>query len=310
MPGSVSPWNSKEWEKHVQLLLKRRYAHPPGSYQHVPDTVHGDYGVEGFGSDGTAYQCYAAQDWVSAEDLVGKQKNKVTSDIGKFIRNESSLVRLFGAVKISIWNFVVPYWSNKELVEHASKKAAEVGKLSLTHVATSFRISILTEEDFAVEKQLLANLDLHKFNAVTPSIDPTKLSAWMDRKKNLQLVANLRRKAQILIRAKSEQLRERFEVRTVANYIGGNVVLGRLEQELPETYSTVMALKSTREANLESESALTHRVPSEFFEKTLEEYRELMADIPGIGLSAADTLAREAVSDWLLRCPLDFPDAE
>jgi hypothetical protein len=52
MPGSVTPWNSKEWEKHIQLLLKRRYAHPPGSYQHVPDTVRGDGGIEGFALQG------------------------------------------------------------------------------------------------------------------------------------------------------------------------------------------------------------------------------------------------------------------
>jgi hypothetical protein len=306
MPGSVVPWNSKEWEKHVQLLLKRRYAHPPGSYQHVPDTVRGDHGVEGFALDGTAYQCYAAQDWVTAEELLTKQRNKITKDIGKFIRNETGLALLFGALRICIWNLVVPYWNNKELIEHANDKAAVVEKLKLQHVATTFHISILTEEDFAAENQLLANLNLHKFNAVAPSIAPAKLAEWMDRKKNLQLVSNLRRKAEILGQGKSNDSKEKFEARIVANYIGGNIVLGRLERELPETYGSIEEYKTTREANLETESFVTNRVPAEFFERTLEQYREEISRVPGIGPSAADTIAREAVADWLLRCPMDF----
>jgi hypothetical protein len=213
MQSSVSPWNPKEWEKHVQLLLKRRYARPPGSYQHVPDTVGGDHGIEGFATDGTAYQCYAAQDWVTAEELLTKQKYKITKDIAKFIRNETVLASLLGAVKISIWNLVVPYWNDKALIRHANEKAAHVEKQMLQHVATTFRISILTEEDFAAEKQLLANLNLHKFNAAAPSITPVKLTEWMDRKRNLQMVSNLRRKAEALGQGKSQDAREKFEAR-------------------------------------------------------------------------------------------------
>jgi hypothetical protein len=36
MPGDTRPWNSKEWEKHVQRLLKQRYCKPPGTYRIRP----------------------------------------------------------------------------------------------------------------------------------------------------------------------------------------------------------------------------------------------------------------------------------
>ena len=104
MAGDARPWNPKEWEKHVQLLLKKRYAHPPGTYQEVPDTVKGDCGVEGFAQDGTAYQCYSAQQWINPEDLLKKQKNKISADIAKFIKNADELCKLFGEVKIAQWN--------------------------------------------------------------------------------------------------------------------------------------------------------------------------------------------------------------
>jgi hypothetical protein len=306
MPGNPRSWNPKEWEKHVQLLLKRRYAYLPGSYQHVPDTVGGDWGVEGFAIDGSAYQCYAAQEWVTADELLTKQKNKMTSDIAKFIANETELATLFGTVRVSVWNLVVPYWNNKELIQHASKKAGEVEKLKLKHAADTFHISILTEDDFVVEVQLLANLNLHKFNLPAPSIAPEKLAQWMERKRNLHLVSNLRRKVELLGQGKSQESKEKFQARIVANYIGGNIVLGRLERELPDTFGKVVEYKATREANLETESFVTSKVPSEFFATTLQEYREEISKVPGIGPSAADTIAHEAVSDWLLRCPMDF----
>lgn len=248
----------------------------------------------------------STSEWVTAEELLTKQKNKLTSDIGKFIRNEVELASLFGAIKICIWNLVVPYWNDKALIGHASDKAEMVKRLKLPHAASTFRISILTEEDFVVENQLLANMDLHKFNVAAPSIAPAKLIQWMERKKNLRLVSNLRRKAEVLGQGKSADSKEKFQANIVANYIGGNIVLGRLERELPETYGRVIEYKTVREANLETESFVTQRVPSQFFESTLEQYRQEISKVPGIGLSAADTIAREAVADWLLRCSMDF----
>lgn len=308
MPGHPRTWISKDWENHIHLLLKRRYAHPPGSYQQVPDTVGGDWGIEGYSIDGTAYQCYAAQEWISAAELLTRQKNKITSDIGKFIRNEDDLWSVFQPLRIRLWNFVVPYWNDKELIRHANKKAGEVEERKLKHVAKQFRISILTQDDFAGEVQILASLGLHKFNPGAPSIAASELEQWMKRKTNLQLVNNLRRKAELLGEGKSQDAKEKFQARMVANYIGGNIVLGRLERELPETHYKVAEYKATREANLETEAFLTSTstVPSDFFNITLQQYREEISKVPGIGSLAADIIAREAVSDWLLRCPMDF----
>jgi hypothetical protein len=304
MPGDPRLWNPKRWEEHIQLLLKRRYS--PGHYQHVPDTVGGDLGVEGFATDGSAYQCYAAQECVTAAELLHKQKNKITADIGKFKNNEAKLVALFGTLRISIWNLVVPYWNDKELIQHATKKALEVRELNLMHVADAFRISILTQDDFAVEAQLLAHLNLLRFDVAAPPVAPRKLAEWMDRRANLELVSNLRHKAELLAQGRSQDQREVLQARIVANYIGGNLVLGRLERDLPETYAKIADCKAGKEANLEAESIITNKVPAEFFESTLQRYREEVAAVPGIGPNAANTLAWEAVSDWVLRCPMRF----
>ncbi|MFZ0662382.1 MAG: hypothetical protein WAM66_06785 [Acidobacteriaceae bacterium] len=306
MPGDARPWSTAEWENHIQLLLKKRYAHPTGSYQQISATVHGDCGLEGFAVDRTAYQCYAAQECMNSQQLYTKQRNKITTDIGKFIKNENALLEILGGIRIGFWNFVVPYWTDKELLKHAATKTNEVRALKLKHADEDFRISILTAEDFAIEAQLLARIDLYKFDPQTPSVSSENLSMWMTGTANLDLVKNLARKAALIGAGKSEISRNRFQARMAANYIGGNIVLGQLEQELPETYGKVIDFKTQREADLEAESFSTNKVPSEFFESTLQQYRSELANIPGISPRTAATLAKEAVADWLFRCPMDF----
>ncbi len=126
MPGDASPWDPNAWEKHIQRVLKLRYSQRVGTYQHIPAEIGGDYGLEGFAADGTAYQCYACQTWTDSAFLLKKQKTKMTADIGKLIKNEANLLKILGDIRIGIWNFVLPFWNDKELLMHANKKTEEV----------------------------------------------------------------------------------------------------------------------------------------------------------------------------------------
>jgi hypothetical protein len=67
-----------------------------------------------------------------------------------------------------------------------------------------------------------------------------------------------------------------------------------------------MEKKLDREGTLETESFSTTQVPADFFESTLSEYKSELTTVAGISTRVADVLAREAVSDWLLRCPMEF----
>ena len=145
MPGDSRPWKPKAWEQYVQRLLKRHYASPPGTYQEVPDTVKGDGGIEGFAADRHRVPVLRSSRMEYRPHLFLKhQKNKITEDIGKFIKNKAPCEKLFGTIKIGHWNFVVPYWNDKELKKHANDKADLVRSKGLRHVGTNFLISILT----------------------------------------------------------------------------------------------------------------------------------------------------------------------
>src|SRR5262249_33494795 len=162
------------------------------------------------------------------------------------------------------------------------------------HVANGFRISILTEEDFAVEVQLLANLRVYQFDLAAPPVSPAALAQWMEDESKLELVANLSRKAAFIGGGKSQERKALFQARMVPNYIQGNTLLSRLQQELPETYAKVIEYKVSREANLEAETFSTTRVPADFLESTLVDYRSELIELPGISRRVANALAHEA----------------
>jgi len=306
MPGDATPWDPNDWEKHIQRALKLRYAQPVGTYQHIAAESGGDFGIEGFAADGTAYQCYAGQNWADSAFLLRKQKGKMTADIGKLIKNEAELLKILGNIRIGIWNFVLPFWNNKDLLVHARKKEEDVRKRNPQHVTKDFRISVVTGEDFAMEIKALANLDLYQFDVKEIPDSVAGVAKWLDDNKGLEMAENLTRKSTIIAHGRSEKMRQKFLNQMVKDYIDGQVVLGKLELELPEVYENVIRRKTFRESELETECLTNTSVPGEFFNATLSGYKSQLRGVSGISPHAADVLAREAVSDWLLRCPLEF----
>jgi hypothetical protein len=308
VPGDFTFWGTNEWDDHVQRLLKRRYK--DGSYQQIPAETHGDCGLEGFSSDGSAYQCYSAQNYTNPKQLYEKQRGKITDDVGKFLANEKQLTEILGSVKIKRWKLVVPYWMNKDLIKHAKMKEKFVRKAKPHHVTEDFEILIVTGDDFAIEKQELASAGIHGFDAAPASIPDQSLDEWLRNASNLLLVSNLNRKTSLIGIGRSKRFVERFRARVAKNFIAGSVVLGRLEKELPETYKRVLELKQQKEDDLDTETLTCNTVPAGFFDQTLQDFQARLIATPGLTARAAGALANEAIADWLLRCPLDFEDID
>jgi len=215
-------------------------------------------------------------------------------------------LKILGKIRIGIWNFVLPFWNNKELLIHANKKAEEVRRRDPRHVTKDFRIAVITAEEFALEVKALANKDLYQFDVKEIPDTVSNVAKWFDENRGLVMAENLTRKSTVIAQGKSERMRLNFLNQMVKDYIGGQVVLGRLELELPEVYENVILRKTFRENELETECVTNTSVPGEFFNATLNAYKSTLRGISGISPHAADVLAREAVSDWLLRCPLEF----
>jgi hypothetical protein len=230
----------------------------------------------------------------------------MTVDLGKLVDNEEELLTILGKIRIRLWNFVLPFWNDKELLKHARNKETEVRKKKKKHIKEDFQISVITGDEFLVEKQMLAKQNLYQFDVKVLPETVITAAKWMHQNAGLNLVKNLTRKATIIAKGKSAKMREKFLNQMVKDYTAGSVVLSKLEQEMPEVYEEVMKKKTDREGELETASVTRSLVPGEFFDATLAQYKTELRGVSGISPRAVDILAREAVSDWLLRCPLEF----
>lgn len=300
-------WEGLEWQKHIQLLLKRHYG--PDSYQDIPDKHVGDYGLEGFSTrDCVAYQCYAAVEPLTTDELFKKQRSKISADIKKFIDNSNDLIGVFGNINIKCWILVVPRHESALLLKHGEKKASEVRKVNLSYVGEGFRISIVTEDYFAVEAATLRQNNLSIID-VDETIDNDELEQWVAKQKG-DLIVNLERKINKIthVRLGNNQLLFRNEM--IKRFVEGQNIITNLHDNYPDIYNTLLKCKGNREKLLALESLINQDVPASMLKDSLGRYKdELVGAVKGVTPQTIERLMYEGVADWLMRCPLDFPEA-
>ncbi|PZV23334.1 MAG: hypothetical protein DCF12_19210 [Snowella sp.] len=304
---SIQEWSGEEWEKLIQRLLKRHHGHT--NYQEVPAKHGGDLGLEGFSTNGFAYQCYAAQGQRDTKSLYEAQRDKITTDINKFINNGSDLMRLFGDIIICRWCLVVPIYESKQLLEHATKKTQQVLARNLPYVAPDFRIMIVTYQNFEKEIQELATAGVLKIDTTLENIkvEPEIVEQWLSDNSDGELLNKLDFKSRKIKNLVAAQKTEAFKNQIANNYLIGQNLLSELNKKFPDLYSRIKNCKITYETNLALKSLLNTHSPNTHLDNILNEYsNQLSKEIPNLSSSHIQILCYEAISDWLMRCPLDF----
>ena len=305
MPGQEWGYGPEEWQERIILLLKRRYG--ATGFQEIPDRDRGDYGLEGFARDGSVYQCYAAEEPISNSDLYVKQRKKITDDLNKFKDNKDGLIKIFGPTRISYWVLVVPRWGSKKLLKHAEKKAEEIRNANLPYVADGFCVHIATEDYFAVERQSLLSVGLAKIQVDPDELETTAVNDWSE--ENDKSIKTLDRKIGKLNPSLDKNSKFKLRDNFIKYYIEGQNVLEKLHSDYSDLYVGVRRLKNNREKFLETSSLIPTGAPADTFHGALSEFKsDLTGEVKGLSNNMVVTLGHEAVSDWLLRCPLDFPE--
>jgi hypothetical protein len=299
-------WDGEEWEKRIQSLLKRYYG--PSNYQELPARHGGDFGIEGYSTDGCAYQCYAKQEPCTTLELYESQRDKITVDIGKFISNKTSLTTLFGSTMIRRWILIVPRYESSKLAQHASKKAGEVLEKGLPYISSDFKIMVSTDSPFEKEINELTSsgvLDV-EVNPERITVREKDRNSWSITNDNL--VVNLHAKANRIPKLSTDNKKtEIFKNEMMDNYLRGQNLLGEFNENFPDLYVKINKCKQAYERHLQMISLVMEEQPSTHFLKTTEEYSfELQKSVPNLPPEIITMLKLEAISDWLMRCPLDF----
>ena len=294
-------YEGEEWETYIQLLLKRHYKL---NYQEVPAKHKGDFGIEGYSSCGAVFQCYASEA-CETNLRYEAQRDKITTDIGKFIKNKAEFIKLFGNTVINRWILLVPVFDSALLVQHASKKAKVVLDLDLPYVSNDFKIFIETDDYFAKERNELANAGVIDINLPDAEISSENRDEWLNL--NDGLVKKLDIKGQKIFSLTSSDKIESFKRLIIDQYLVGQNLLNYLSNNYPDLYVSLSNYKLTYENELTMNSLINDSPSNIFFRQTHKEYEQNIKSVtPNLSSTIIKKLSLEAISDWLMRCPLDF----
>jgi hypothetical protein len=305
LAAQVSRLSGDDWQNWANKLLTCHYG--PTNYQKVPDNDRGDSGIEGFTIDeGHAYQAYGCEgEPLKTADRYEKQRDKLTADIGKFILNSKALQRIFGTVKITRWALLVPYYDSKEIVIHAAKKTEEVVAARLPYVADTFRVSICHEEDFLIARDKLINAGTTTLQVTFDPATAEQVTQWVS--SNDDLSSTLEDKLRRLPTLRSDAERRTFHDKVLRWYLEGQAVMEGLRL-YPDIFEKIVRTKSHRE-NFLVMAAIGGLTPHEILKSSIQGFLyDLRKEVRELHSFSVESLAYEAAADWLLRCPLNFPE--
>lgn len=283
-----------EWQQHFFDLLP--FMHGIAHYTRVPDVDLGDAGLEAFSDDGNAYQCFADQGSNTLTQRYEKQRNKITVDLKKF-SNVAKVAPIVGDQKIARWVLVVPRSDTKKLTAFCNKKTKEIRALNLPYVAADFKVTVVDQTDLrSFERQSTVALIRLQAGAVDAGDAAERVKT---------LLPNLEKKL-LFVYPDDVERNIRREKLLVMNAVGENF-LQDLRDAYPQTYESVRSAIRSREQRLVAVGPANQATPRDVFDAELNDLEEVVRRDNGL-LDAANrtTIVIGAVTDWLLRCPLDF----
>lgn len=283
-------------------LLALKYAE--GDFQRIPAKHGGDFGIECFvRSQGYAYQCYAASEPSETKKLYEAQRDKITTDIGKFCANKSELSRVFGLHKIRCWILVVPTFESAQLVGHAAIKAKEVRDHQLPYCSPDFSINVCDDSPWTLEAAKLKAAGHKKLVVVPPEPTDSTTAEWGEQ--NALSIARLKRKAKSL----TSNI-DAFSRAMVRKHILGRNMYDAIQSSYPDIHQEIQRIKSVLERRLDG---LNYEFDNtrDYLQWVKSQLREqLRARFENFALETLETLVDEAIADWLLRCPLQFEEEQ
>jgi hypothetical protein len=303
MPNAIQ-WDGKTWQEWVNKLLKVRYAE---NYRPISASDSGDGGLEGFTVCGKSYQCYCPE---SSTLKKWKQdvQEKMNTDLKKLKKNEKKLVPLLGGVKLKSWHLVVPEDRSKDLMAHCNAKALECKGWGLGILADDFFVTLETEENWPAESSALQNARASRIDFRVTRARSADLSQWRDG--NVEHFKNVRRKCGIMS-GRSNELQQEWESKIIQYYIEGQNAMSAIRTKYPDIFENITSLKEQKEQYLlEVTSTANGQSAMRVFNEVIADMKAaIKTELPNASDNVIDALTREATSDWLMRCPLDFRGA-
>ena len=309
--GYRRSWKGDEWQAFALQLVQRR--HGPENVQVVPDAVAGDAGLEFFTTSGCLYQCYAPEETSDVAKAASAMKSKAGRDLPKLVKYKDKIELILCGVAATRWILLCPFLDNKEVVADVRKRGLAIKGQGLTFLAPDFEALCHSQDDFVGELEQLKALSLGpplRIDMPTPSdvsaagetsigTGETSIGTRIDEK-----LARAYGSA-----ATGTQIALRRDAYVKAHLYRENA-LDQLRQNHSVLWERAFQTLEAEETRLIAVGA-SFTLPAEQLQDSTKRIEEsLMKALPTLSNGVVTHIALGTVSDWLIRCPLDFPETD
>jgi len=293
--------DAKSWENYFKDILRRFYG--PSNMKDIPDSYGGDFGIECYSFSGHTFQCYLPEQTSDKAKLTRAQKNKIRKDIHKLtVKNVKEFTKLFVGMKISRWILATSEYCDSDIALYCSAKSGKVRKLGLPYISDDFQIILQTERDYKSEVKALQQ-DVYQLSLDFSHVEGDEADDWI-----IQHLTFLEKMDLKLPKVVSQEKIGQSKSFLVQKYLGFQNLLDYLKAEWPDIHVKVNELISNRRSYLESRFLTNNsKQPESIIEAEIEKLKnDINREIPTLKKTDLELITWGVISDWLIRCPLDF----
>lgn len=305
--------NGDTWEELCQSCYRIKYQDQ--HYTEIPASYRGDAGIEGFTRNGIVNQCYCTEKAFSDDDLYNHQRDKMTTDIGKLIDQDyKKRLKKLGVPQIHEWHFVIPYYKDSRIIQHAETKRQEVLKTKkdnpeqYDYIADDFIVVIKQAEDFKFEitRTIRESITDKKLNVAVREVKDIDWSLCDSEKVN-----NIRRKVKAVMddAEDSDPVLNQVVNMYIESYIKGMEIMKMLRVSYAAIYEDVHGLEQAykKQVALKTGMNTNKSMNSQIFNEILNDFEVHLKDTCGYFDSASIIeLKIDIVSMWLADCSMLF----
>ncbi|OLP44429.1 hypothetical protein [Rhizobium oryziradicis] len=305
MLSAVQVWNPDDWEFFAQTLLHAR--HGPLHVQKIPAAHKGDFGIDYYCTkDAVVYQCYAVNEPIDIAERAERQKNKITEDIGKIIKNHVEVGKLFHGVPIRHWVLMAPLHDSKDVNLHCAKKTKDLRGTNKPAFDTNVEVIIQDLDNFPDDVIARGISSLSKVNLSIPMPSQSELDTWAAGSSDLLSNATTKLKK----RATSEDLDDVVS-QVVRSFLQGNALLDALRSGSPDLHEKVMTAVKSHARRLKFAGPQSNGSAGQILNTELDALiSAVRAEAPSLSTENAEQIAYGAICELIMRCPLDFPNVQ
>ena len=249
------------------------------------------------------YQSYAPEEVSDIAKAASAMKKKASRDLVKLTRYEEQISKMLGDIKVSRWILLCPFLDNKDVIRFVQDKVSELNLQNLKFIDGSFHALVQSQEDFPSEFETLKKESLG-----VPVVINNPSQEQVDEQSNI-IDNRLQDKLKKAFPDESLEKRAKRKVNHVTAFLKRENALTELRDNFPALWETAQETIDVEEERLGMIGATG--APRTQLSDSLDRINgELKSNLPNLRNLTIRAISQGTLSDWLIRCPLDFPDTE